>query len=223
MKKLQLSDKIGYAVLSLFVIVGLISGLTNVDFFENRFAVEDGIVEWSTALLLAASSIYLFSKAYVLARSNAKFWVICTILLGALFFFGAGEEISWGQRIFGIQSSEFFEEHNAQKETNLHNLVVGETKVNKLIFGQILTAILVIYLIIIPFVYKKWEWLGKLIKLFAVPLPQWHHTLAFLLLTGLINIIPSSKKWEVYELGFALIFFLIFFNPSNQIYQEKKG
>jgi hypothetical protein len=34
-------------------------------------------------------------------------------------------------------------------------------------------------------------------------------------------IIPSSKRWEVYELAFAMIFFLIFLNPKNEeIYQK---
>ena len=33
-------------------------------------------------------------------------------------------------------------ENNAQKETNLHNMMVGETKINKLIFSQLLTVIL---------------------------------------------------------------------------------
>jgi hypothetical protein len=31
------------------------------------------------------------------------------------------EEISWGQRLFHVSTPEFFEEHNLQKEINLHN------------------------------------------------------------------------------------------------------
>lgn len=220
MLKLNTIEKIGYGILLGFLVVGLITGFTNVDFFENQFAVEDGVVEWLTTLLLLVSSILLISRSITLGKHNTKLWIICTFLLGALFFFGAGEEISWGQRIFGIESSEFFEQNNAQKETNLHNLVVGETKLNRLIFGQALTAILIIYLIIIPYFYSKWDWLDKLIKMFAVPLPQWHHSAAFVLLTVLILIIPSSKRWEVYELGFGLIFLLIFLNPANKIYSK---
>ena len=219
MVKLMNVEKAGFFLLAAFVITGLVLGFTDVDYFENNFAVEDGLVEWTTTLLLFGSSLFLLRAAISLRRFKTKLWVICTLGLAGLFFFGAGEEISWGQRIFGIESSEFFEQNNAQKETNLHNLVVGETKLNKLIFGQILTAILIIYLIIIPAFYKKWDWLAKLVKLFAVPLPHWHHTLAFVLLTGLIMAIPSSKRWEVYELGFALIFFLIFLNPRNNTYQ----
>ncbi len=39
-----------------------------------------------------------------------------------LFFFGAGEEESWGQRILGIKTPPSIENVNEQGETNLHNL-----------------------------------------------------------------------------------------------------
>jgi hypothetical protein len=219
--KITGSDKIGFGVLSLFLIGAIIIGFSNEHYFENNFAVEDGIVEWTTTLLLFASSVYLVSRIILLRKAKPKFRMLCTLLLSALFFFGAGEEISWGQRILGMETSEFFEKNNAQKETNFHNLVVGETKINKLIFGQLLTVILVIYLLIIPYFYTKWSWLNKLISLFGVPLPRLHHSIAFIAVTALIMIIPSSKRWEVYELAFAMIFFLIFLNPKNEeIYQK---
>ncbi len=132
------------------------------------------------------------------------------------FFFAAGEEISWGQRIFNIQSSEYFIENNAQHETNLHNMVVDGKKVNKLIFSQLLTIMLVIYLLILPVVYRKVASIKKLANKFAVPIVKWHHTIAFLIATGLIIFVHSGKKWELYELAFAVIFFLIFLNPLNK-------
>lgn len=44
------------------------------------------------------------------------------LALAALFFFGFGEEISWGQRIFGIAPPESVEAANSQGELNVHNL-----------------------------------------------------------------------------------------------------
>ncbi len=46
-------------------------------------------------------------------------------LLGfaVLFFFGAGEEESWGQRLVGIQTPPSIAKANAQQETNIHNLI----------------------------------------------------------------------------------------------------
>ncbi len=46
------------------------------------------------------------------------------LLLALLFFFGGGEEISWGQRIFGWDTPPAFEQANLQRETNIHNLKV---------------------------------------------------------------------------------------------------
>jgi hypothetical protein len=46
--------------------------------------------------------------------------VVLYLILMALFFLDAMEEISWGQRIFGWTSPELFAD-NVQDETNLHN------------------------------------------------------------------------------------------------------
>lgn len=43
--------------------------------------------------------------------------------LAVVFFFAFGEEISWGQRVFGWQTPESLLETNQQQETNIHNLV----------------------------------------------------------------------------------------------------
>jgi len=52
---------------------------------------------------------------------------------GALFFFGAGEEESWGQRILGIQTPPGIAKANAQHETNIHNLTaLGALNTDKL-------------------------------------------------------------------------------------------
>ena len=138
------------------------------------------------------------------------------LFYGDNILFGAGEEISWGQRIFNVESSEYFLENNAQGETNLHNMVVDGKKVNKIIFSQLLTIILVIYLIITPVLYRKFKSIKNLADMFAVPIVQWHHTIAFLSATAILVFIGSNRKWELYELAFGVIFFLIFLNPINK-------
>jgi len=44
------------------------------------------------------------------------------LALAVVFFFGFGEEISWGQRIFGFGTPESIQAANAQDETTVHNL-----------------------------------------------------------------------------------------------------
>lgn len=42
--------------------------------------------------------------------------------MGALFFWAAGEEISWGQHILGTVTPDWLAKINGQQETNLHNI-----------------------------------------------------------------------------------------------------
>ena len=46
--------------------------------------------------------------------------------LALLFLFGAGEEISWGQRLLGFETPAAISEVNRQEEFNLHNLSAWE-------------------------------------------------------------------------------------------------
>ncbi|MCQ0111330.1 hypothetical protein SAMN04487906_0593 [Zhouia amylolytica] len=217
MNQLTRTDKIGYLFLIFVFILSLYFGFTNPDYFNNNFAVEDGAVEYGTAFMLLSISILCLYRLFLLGGSKPALWKIGVLFFAILFFFGAGEEVSWGQRIFGIESSDFFLENNAQKETNLHNLVVSGKKVNKIVFSQLLMLAMVTYLLIVPFLYRKKEWVKNITKKFAVPVVKWHHTIAFISSTILVTLIPASRKWEVYELAFGVIFLLIFLNPLNNI------
>lgn len=83
---------------------------------------EDGAVEKLTAIFLALAAllslIVAFRVSEALRWSRAFF-----LLLAAFSTLMALEEISWGQRIFEVESSEFFQEHSDQKEINFHNVM----------------------------------------------------------------------------------------------------
>ncbi len=210
------TEKLGYSFLILIFGLGIYYANTNFTYFDEVYTMEDGFAEYGTSILLFCSSILLFSRFIKLFKFNTIYWKIGVFLMATVFLFGAGEEISWGQRIFNVESSTYFLENNAQGETNLHNMVVDGKKINKIIFSQLLTLVLVIYLIITPILYRKYDIIKKLITLFAVPIVKWHHTIAFLISTGVLTFMPSNRKWELYELAFGVIFFLIFLNPFNK-------
>jgi hypothetical protein len=216
MKNLKPTDIIAYLFLIVVFGIGIYYANTDLTFFDEVYTKEDGFVENSQFVLLLCSSLALFFYFFKLFKHKKGYWKIGVLVMAITFFFASGEEVSWGQRIFNVESSEYFKENNAQGETNLHNMVVGETKINKLIFSQLLTFILVIYLLVIPYLYRKYEIIKKLAQKFAVPIVKWHHTIAFLIATGLIIFVHSKRKWELYELAFAVIFFLIFLNPLNK-------
>ncbi len=89
---------------------------------------EDGVVEWIGALgLFAAAGLFLASFVVARRRRPAEInrvgvWLL--LLLAAGFLVLAGEEISWGQRLFGFGTPEALSSVNAQHETTVHNLAV---------------------------------------------------------------------------------------------------
>lgn len=223
MKNLTSTEKIAYGFLIVIFGLGIYYSNTNLTYFNEVYTVEDGYVEYGTALFLLCSSLMLFYRFIKLYPFKKPLWMFGMLAIALIFLFGAGEEISWGQRIFHIESSEYFLKNNAQGETNLHNLVVEGKKVNKLIFSQLLTVILIIYLIFTPILYRKYLPIKNLVDKFAVPVVKWHQTIAFLLSTVLISFIPSDRKWELYELAFGVIFFLIFLRPLNRNIYSKNA
>lgn len=216
MSHLTKIEKTAYLILGLILLLGLYLGITDEIYFDTQFAQEDGPVEWGTTIMLFGISVLSLYRLITMGTKKKILWCVGTFIFAVLFLFAAGEEISWGQRIFAVESSEFFLKNNAQGETNLHNLMVGETKINKIIFSQLLFLVMFLYLLVTPVLYRKKKWFKNLADSFAVPIVKWHHTIAFLVATLVVALIPADRKWEVYELAFGVIFFLIFIGPLNK-------
>lgn len=204
-----------YVVLALVLAIGIAIAAIDEALYVNWFVPEDGVIEYATAgflLLVSGMSIWRL----VFNREDKSAWFAASMLFMAiLFFFGAGEEISWGQRIFDFQSSEFFLENNGQGETNLHNLMVGDTKINKVIFGQFLTLALLLYFLVGPYFYARSEGLRRIIDGLFIPVPDWHHSLGFVLALIATALIASGKNAELSEFALSILLFLIVWHPRN--------
>lgn len=88
---------------------------------------EDGPVEWAGAVgLLAGGGLFLAAGVVALRRGPAsgktRLGAVVLLGVGAALLMLGGEEISWGQRLFGWGTPEAFSSANAQHETNIHNL-----------------------------------------------------------------------------------------------------
>ena len=88
---------------------------------------EDHYFENVGAASLFIASVLFFYCFFRSLRIDAKgrvLWLKRLVYLGLalLFFFGAGEEISWGQRIFGFSTPVQLAQVNSQQEFNIHNL-----------------------------------------------------------------------------------------------------
>ncbi|WP_370895304.1 hypothetical protein [Chryseobacterium gossypii] len=215
MKNLSLVERIISVVLLLTVIFAIYVFFTDSSYFEY-LVQEDGFYENLTSIFLFLTSFTLIIKFFKYQKYYGIWWKVGVLLMAVGLFFGGGEEISWGQRIFHIQSSEFFKENNAQQETNLHNMVVGDVKLNKLIFSNLMSICFGIYFIVLPIVWNKVQWIRVLLDKFGISVARPVHIIIFLIVTALILLpIDHSRKWEIWEYAFALIMFLIVYNPLN--------
>ncbi len=200
---------------AVFIAVGFFLFYTDKEKFD-QYVQEDGLVEWITVLGLLAGAIVCFGRFKRLFAKKPKWFLFITLFLGLFLFFAAGEEISWGQRLIGIQTPEYFQKHNAQQETNLHNLVVSGVKLNKLIFSILLVGALCIYLLLIPVLYGRNLPAQSLIDRWGIPVPRLYQVIGFVLVFGLTSLIPDGKRAELLECVGALLVFLIMLYPVNK-------
>jgi hypothetical protein len=197
------------------ILLGVYWGFGDPQFFTERYMMEDGEIEYGTVILLLASCVLILYRWLKLRKVHSLYFSLISLLIFIGFFFVAGEELSWGQRIIGIETTEYFKENNAQQELNLHNLVISGIKINKLIFGLILTTVILLYIVLLPILYNQMKSFSSLLDRWYIPVPRLRHAVSYLVLTLIISIIPASKNWELLEFGSVLIFFLILWTPVN--------
>lgn len=216
MKNLTVIEKIISFFLVITVLYGLYIYVTDAVKFDG-LVEEDSFYENLTSVFLFFASGTLLYKFFTYKKYYGLWWKLGILLMAVALFFGAGEEISWGQRIFHIQSSEFFKENNAQAETNLHNMIVDGVKLNKIIFSNLMSICFGFYFLFVPLLWKKSKKLNALIDQFGISVPRPIHVIGFIIITLLILIpIEHSRKWEIWEYAFALVMFLIVYNPWNK-------
>jgi hypothetical protein len=210
-------DFIIYGIIIWFIAYAKIQSMESYEAF--RVVVrEDGWVEYLTALFLFLGAIVLGVNAIKSIKQKVTMQVLFFTLASLVFIFGAGEEISWGQRIFNVESSAYFMENNYQGETNLHNLEFGGVDLNKLIFSQLMFVALIVYFVFLPIMVWKIKSIRKLTLNFGVPIPRLHHTI-MLLATNIFIIVAigMKKESELHELALTGILFLVFLNPAQRI------
>jgi hypothetical protein len=206
-------EQVLWAFIIIVVGLGLFWAFTDPQFFTESFNREDGFVEYATVWMLLICAGVMFRK-WRSAKLGWRFTLVAWVIILATIFV-AGEEISWGQRLFELETTDYFKENNDQQELNLHNLKIGDIKLNKLIFGVGLTVALIIYMVILPLSYSRWQWLSKLVDDWGVPVPQIRHGIAYLLSLVAISSLSASKNWELLELVTVTIFLMALLFPQN--------
>lgn len=200
----------------LIMFVGAASALFGKQFYL-LVTGEDGIAEniqvfiYVITLVLALITVrsHWRAKEYFIA---SLYVVLCVGLV-----FLTGEEISWGQRIFGWGTTGVFAEINQQQETNLHNIrgVQDLFKWIQLLVGA--------YGVFLPLLVKRVRVFPALRKVLAAITP--HESLipyfgAMFFWKVYRNLMPAPGHWEfrlaeyneVIELVLALglFFFMVY-------------
>ena len=92
------------------------------EFYASWMDGELGLIELATPLISLAGAVVgikLMRKAAALPTRRLRLWMLL-MTLSCIYF--AGEELSWGQHLFGWGTPEHLEAVNDQEETNLHNI-----------------------------------------------------------------------------------------------------
>jgi hypothetical protein len=168
--------------------------------YDQLFTDEDSWIENMSALAFLIASV-LFFLCYWKSSNNGlnigRFRTNRNLVflgLALLFFVAFGEEISWGQRIFGWSTPESLAKVNYQQETNLHNLdfftFKSETDDSFWSFlfvlnaGRIFFYFWFSFLVILPLSVYFSPTIKRFIKRFNIPVPViW---LGFLMIANLI-------------------------------------
>lgn len=149
----------------------------------SNLAREDGPIEGLGAIFALLGSVLLLT-AYLGSSGHANRFLgrgternVWLLILAVLLFVWCGEEISWGQRIFGWPTPAFLSPLSAQNETNLHNLVLfnprdaaGNARTGlslMLSFNRLLNVFWVIFFLVVPILHgslgiaqRALAWLG---------------------------------------------------------------
>jgi len=164
---------------------------------------EDGVVELAGAFLLLLTSVMLiwcgFKSKKNIQTPRYQSWVF--FFVGLVFFWAAGEEISWGQHMFGHVTPEWLAKINGQQETNLHNI-------NKKFFDRWQERIVAI----VAMFTACWHFKGKR-ELWGFTLPEAPLALAFLFLPLFRRL--DTLHLEVWHMG-LLVFWVYVANAFKR-------
>lgn len=124
----------------------------------SQLAREDGVIEWATVLaFLAAAGLHL-ARARRAWRRSERPNRLELVARGALALFGlfvAGEEISWGQRLFAFKPPDAFLERNYQQELNLHNVLMDEAGLGFALESKhVVAALALAFVVLLPLLVR---------------------------------------------------------------------
>jgi hypothetical protein len=153
--------------------------------YVDLFVQEDHIYETVGSLGFFITAV-LFVIALRKSRipenkqDNPPLKQLSYLVLAIIFVIGAGEEISWGQRIFGFETPESLKEFNVQDEVSLHNLTAFQGEDASLMkVERLFTIFAFTFTLLIPLVANFSRPAAHFLNR-VMPVPHWSLGLLFL-------------------------------------------
>ena len=204
-------------MLVIFLLIAIYISHTDLFYFESAMVVDDGFFQWMIFYTLLFAGVMCFYRASILKPFRGSIFAVSLSLIGFIFLVFAMDEISWAQRVFDFQSPQFFLTHNTKMQTNIHHLVIYGFHLNNIIFTLFIKIIATLYFVVMPYLYihSKYEKVKTFVNRFAIPLPRYTQTGAYLILAGMVSLIPSELRYVIFEFGFYWILVLMMYNPLN--------
>lgn len=132
------------------------------------------------------------------ARPFARWFYVAFL---AFCLFATLEEISWGQRIAGFRSPEFFRKHARQGETNVHNVL---ERLTKLTTKDYAAAAFLLYGVCLPIAVSRSRRVKAFVERVSLKMPPLFLIPGFALAALLPLDRPTGREEELGELFFSL-------------------
>ncbi len=195
-----------WGILTLALAIALLKNIYPETF--AYLASEDGWVENTTVFLLFGACILLIKTArYAAFSKNTKGLLY---LLALYVFICGGEEISWGQRIFGFSTPEGLLLINKQQEFNIHNIY---TKLTDVLYYWVATG----FLIILPFLHATTTLPSSWLRPF-VPITAGRYSVFCACVLCCLN----NNEWNCLyiELMFFTVLYLLLYLATRQPFSK---
>lgn len=205
-----------YPVLVVLIFFYMYHARNNPVYFESVLAREGGPLQWLIISTLFFAAIMCFYRASILKPFRGGVFAACSIFTGFVFLMFGMDEMSWGQIIFDYKTPEFIAIRNSLGEMNIRHLVIAGFEITDIIFTLGIKILATLYFIVLPFFYSRLDQIKNFVNRFAIPLPRYTQTAAYVVAAILMSFIPSDRRYIIFEFVFYWILVLMMYNPLNE-------
>lgn len=206
----------------IFPLLCVIFSLAGLNAYENFIIKEDGLLETCSFFIWLGLAVVFVGYGLALKKSTLKLCVYFFVALCALFI--AMEEISWGQRVFDIQTPKVMQEMNLQQEINLHNLKVGNIRINR-ILTRVGGLVILIYFFIFPWLYqRKNKFVVGIVNYFKAPMIELKYVWIILVYALISDLwVSHERHGELMEFYAPFLILLMFAGGYKKVKESPSG